>query len=366
MASPIRLLLCDDSSVMRRLIKTALQIDPSLEVVCEAKHGRDAVEKMHDARPDVVIMDVEMPVMDGIDAVREIRKDYPHLPIIMFSSLTSRGAEATLDAIEAGATDFSTKPANVGHVGAAMRHVQYGLIPKIHQWSNRGTNPPFPAMPEMHPEPAPIVAPPPEATVAQATHETAAAIGIGVSTGGPKALATLLSALPLDFPAPILVAQHMPPVFTRLLAERLAAQKGHRVREAVHNEEVRPGDILIAPGDYHLMVRRDEHGVYTKLNQEEPENSCRPSVDPLFRSMAQCYGTDCVGLVLTGMGRDGEGGARELKKLGGRIIVQDEASSVVWGMPGNLVRNGLADQVVPLDQLANTLVRSVRRPVAAS
>ena len=348
---------------MRRLIKTSLQVDPRLRVVCEAKHGQEAVQMLPTANPDVIVMDVEMPVMDGIDAVREIRKRNSYVPIIMFSSLTTNGAQATLDAIEAGATDFSAKPANLGHVEKALEHVRKDLIPKMFHWvkiqltesmASSGDRPP-----QANDGVSANATKPESQSLASQKQVTTpiSAIGIGVSTGGPKALAELIDSLPLDFPAPILIAQHMPPVFTGLLAERLAARKGHRVREATDGEVLKQSEILVAPGDFHLVVQRAGNYVRAGLNQSEPENSCRPSVDPLFRSMAECYGKHCVGVVLTGMGRDGEQGVRALRAQGASILVQDEQSSVVWGMPGNLVRSGLADQVLPLEQLAAEVVR---------
>ena len=425
MSDPIRVMICDDSAVMRRLIKTALKIDPELEVICEAKHGQDALGKMFDARPDLVVMDVEMPVMDGIEAVREIRKRSTTLPIIMFSSLTSRGAELTLDAIEAGASDFSCKPANAGRIEAALAQVQGDLIPKIHQWVQRKSKskttnvglqasrlslPPAGNTPAATEEnestqtkvEAPKLAPrtgasgsPPQSkplanrptqartpigkptngTLDRASKTTGggsggrqgagvslaggsvAVVTVAVSTGGPQALAELIKGLPTDLRVPILIAQHMPPVFTGMLAERLAAHKGHRVREAKHGEEICAGDILIAPGDYHMVVARENKTYVVHLNQDPPENSCRPAADPLFRSVAQTFGRKAMGIVLTGMGKDGAQGADILKKSGATIVAQDEESSVVWGMPGCIVQAGLADTVLPLDQIAAEIVR---------
>ena len=377
MSNSIRVLLCDDSSVMRRLLKAALRVDADIEVVCEAKHGQDALDKLFDARPDVVVMDVEMPVMDGIDAVREIRKRTANLPIIMFSSLTSRGAEATLDAIDAGASDFATKPASAGHITRAMAHVQTTLIPKIHYWCDRPLYRPEqkanPVTRPASPTPRPVARQPVVTNtsaspipVQRVDHGTpVSAIAIGVSTGGPQALAQLVADLPHEFPAPILIAQHMPPVFTGLLADRLAAQTSHVVREAKDGDELKPNEILIAPGDHHMVISRDRSVVRARLNQDEPENSCRPAVDPLFRSFAECYGSKCLGVVLTGMGKDGEKGAEALRQRGARIVVQDEQTSVVWGMPGNVAKRGLADRILPLDQIAMEIVRATQSPRTA-
>lgn len=431
MNDPIRVMICDDSAVMRRLIKTALKIDPELEVICEANHGQDALGKMFDARPDLVVMDVEMPIMDGIEAVKEIRKRSTTLPIIMFSSLNSRGAELTLDAIEAGASDFSCKPANAGRIELALEQVQKDLIPKIYQWVRRKSKtanaglqasrlslPPTEekqtTAPEGEPasggtDAAPLAArsnapslganhkpagnrpsqlrkpigkpatttPPALAsntTVGARTGKQSAGVSlaggsvavvtVAVSTGGPQALAELIKALPTDLNVPILIAQHMPAVFTGMLAERLAAHKGHRVREAKHGEEICAGDILIAPGDYHMVAVRENKRFLVQLNQDPPENSCRPAADPLFRSVAKTFGKQALGVVLTGMGKDGTQGAEVLKKSGASIIAQDEESCVVWGMPGSIVEAGLADTVLPLDQIAAAIVRATERKLA--
>lgn len=366
-----RVLLCDDSSVMRRLIKTALQTDPNVKVIGEAKHGKDACDQAATIKPDVIIMDVEMPVMDGIDAVRTLRKRRMEIPVIMFSSLTSRGAEATLDAIEAGASDFATKPVAAGHIDDAIRHVQNDLIPKVHHWGRRprrvfnppATKPPVAAGRAVPTTPAqnrPLQNRSEQKRPARKTG-TAAAIAIAVSTGGPHALSRIIGQLPVNLNASVLIAQHMPPVFTGLLAERLAAQKGHQVKEATEGDVVEPGTILIAPGDFHMTVERDSTLVRARLGQGVPENSCRPSADPLFRSVAAVYGRNCLGVVLTGMGSDGVNGAAVLSQTGAKIIAQDKETSVVWGMPGNVVDRGLADRVLPLEQIADELIRATAR-----
>lgn len=372
MQNPIRILLCDDSAVLKKVVRIALEADPHLKVVEEAKDGQDAIDKLPAAKPDIIIMDVEMPVMDGIDAVREIRKRGIKIPIIMFSSLTSRGAEATLDAIAAGANDFATKPVGSGHFNEALEGVRRDLIPKVFQWGGRPKTPANPPNTGARTAPAAIKQAPaapkasaPELAAPLPSDQSISAIGIGVSTGGPQALSAVVSDLPVDFPVPILIAQHMPPVFTGLLAERLSALKGHTVREAVDGEVVKPGEILIAPGDHHLLVRRDKTVIRAQLNQEPPENSCRPSVDPLFRSIADTFGNKAIGIVLTGMGNDGANGCQAMRQTGAKVIVQDEETSVIWGMPGNVARRGLADRVLPLNQIATEMTRITKpSPVA--
>ena len=364
MNKEIRVMVCDDSAIMRRLIKTALELEPSMKVVCEAKHGRDAIDQLDQTRPDIVVMDIEMPVMDGVEAVREIRKLGRTLPVIMFSSLTSRGAEASLDAIAAGATDFATKPTGAGHIQQALDSLRRDLIPKLLQWTAGKRADSIGTVPAAEPTntfPS---------RDAEESRRSVAAIAIGVSTGGPQALSKLLSGLPQNFPAPILIVQHMPPVFTGLLAERLSSQTGHCVREATDGDRLTPGTVLIAPGDYHMVASRERDGVHVRLNQEPPENSCRPSVNPLFCSLANCFGDQSLGIVLTGMGQDGTRGAKSLHACGARVYVQDQASSIVWGMPGQVANAGLADRVLPLDQIASQILRvvgsGVREPLTAS
>ena len=363
-------MLCDDSSVMRRLLKDALTPDPQLEVVYEAVNGQDAVDNVGSIHPDVVILDVEMPVMDGIDAARSIRRRCRTLPIIMFSSLTGHGAEATMDALAAGANDFSIKPAGSTNIQSAKEQVHKELIGKIrtlveipHE-SKEKLGAPITAFAAQSgsrrtAQPKPDSSSPPARNVQRTVDGKVSIIAIGVSTGGPDALGKLLTRIPKPFGVPILITQHMPPVFTGLLAKRLSQQSGHRVREAKHGEVVKAGEILIVPGDFHLTVRREKHDIITQLDRNLPENSCRPSVDPLFRSVAKSYGAEAFAVVLTGMGIDGGAGSKVIKQTGGRVFAQDKATSTVWGMPGYVAENGLADRVLPLEQIATGLIRAV-------
>jgi len=268
--------------------------------------------------------------------------------VIMFSTLTERGTAATLDALERGASDYVTKPANVGSVTASMEAVRAQLVPRILALSGRPTGPTLP--------------PPPRR--ATETGSRVDVLAIGASTGGPDALSTVLSALPASLPVPVLVVQHMPPVFTRQFAERLDRRCALRVREATAGEPLRAGEVLVAPGDHHLRLRRTASGVVTTLDQGAPENYCRPSVDVLFRSAAEVYGGHVLGVVLTGMGADGARGSAELAEAGAAVFVQDEASSVVWGMPGSVVAAGAASRVLPLAEVAPA-VRARLREAAA-
>lgn len=353
----IRVMLCDDSATMRRLIKKAIEHEPRIRVVAQAKNGKDALRQIDIANPDAIILDVEMPIMDGIDTAKGIRQKSRSLPIIMFSSLTSRGAEATLDALQAGANDFCTKPTSAGHVDEAIKQVRRELVPKLIAWATKKKNIEKPTLSAVSPaEKKPGSFP-------RKSLSAVSAIAIGVSTGGPAALTEIFQKVPSGFKVPFLVAQHMPPVFTGLLAERLSQQTGHNVIEGSDGQPLTGGQIVIAPGDYHLVVKRQGTQVVTCLNQDPLENSCRPAVDPLFRSVAECYGQKALGVVLTGMGQDGTNGAEKIKALGGSVFIQDEASSVVWGMPRKVYESGFADQMLPLDELANEIAAASRGTV---
>jgi two-component system chemotaxis response regulator CheB len=337
-------LVVDDSVVVRQSVAEALASDPELEVVGTAANGRLALARIPQLNPDVVTLDIEMPEMDGLATLAAIRRDWPKLPVIMFSTVTTRGGLATLDALALGATDYVTKPSMTDSRSAALERVRADLIPRIRVFAGR---------------PAPE-ARPPSPPAQRGGHRPPPArvdiVAIGASTGGPDALSAVLSALPADFPVPILVVQHMPPLFTRLLADRLGSKTVLEVREASAASPIEAGQVWIAPGDHHLAL--DQHDRRRlALHQGPPENSCRPAVDVLFRSVATGYGSHALGLVLTGMGRDGLRGAEALDAAGGRVLVQDEATSVVWGMPGFVAHAGLADQVLPLAEVAAELTR---------
>lgn len=359
--SKIRVLVVDDSVVIRRLLSDVLTQDPDIELAGIAANGRIALAKLPQVNPDVVTLDIEMPELDGLGTLPELRKLYPKLPVIMFSTLTERGALATLDALSRGATDYVTKPANVGSVAAAIQSVKDQLIPKIKalcpQYKPAAVrNAVRPALRSVNERP--ISRFPRRCDV----------VVIGSSTGGPQALTNVLTKLPVSFPAPIVVVQHMPPVFTHHLAARLNQMCSLTVREATANETLRPGEVLIAPGDHHLELQRRGAEVQTVLHQGPPENSCRPAVDVLFRSAARVFGPNCLAVVLTGMGHDGLRGADEIVQAGGAVLAQDEATAVVWGMPRSVVEAGLADQVLPLTSISQELTRhanAVRPSVAA-
>ena len=353
--SRISVLVVDDSVVVRRLVTDVLADEADIDVVGTAPNGRIALAKIPQLNPDLVTLDIEMPEMDGLQTLRELRKAYPNLPVIMFSTLTERGATASLDALELGAQDYVTKPANVGSVQASMQAVREQLAPKIRSLCVR--RPPAVAPPAPPPRPAAVA---PRSGAAAPRREVAPdVVVIGVSTGGPDALSVVLSALPASLRVPVVIVQHMPKTFTRLLAERLDKKSPLSVSEAVHGEPVVPGRVLLAPGDFHLRLRRTHAGVETVLDQGTPENFCRPAVDVLFRSAVAAYGARCLGVVLTGMGSDGARGAQAIVDAGGEVIAQDEATSVVWGMPGAVAAAGLGADLFPLPAVAGAITKRV-------
>lgn len=432
---------------------SAIEQDAAVKVIGSAANGALALAGIEQLRPDVVTCDIEMPVMNGVTTVREIRRRYRDLPVIMFSTLTEQGARATLEALSAGANDYVTKPSNTGAVVASMNAVREQLVPRIkalheaRQAAGRrpaarpavSTTAGAPAVsttaeasaPPVAPTPSPdgsatAAAPPaptaPDPTAPDPTAPDRSAlnrraprravpapsrpaartaprpvpagpapagaavplwlpavrrpsvgridvVAVGCSTGGPDALARVLAVLPASLPVPVVVVQHMPPLFTRLFAERLDRGSPLTVVEATNGQPLLPGHVYVAPGDHHLEVVRSGNGVVTRLHDDPPENFCRPAADVMFRSVAAAFGAAALGLVLAGMGSDGRRGAEVMVAKGARFIAQDAETSVVWGMPGALVQAGLADEVLALSAVATavsdrTLVG--RRPAAST
>ncbi len=339
----VRVLVVDDSVVVRRVVARALASELSMELVGVAPNGRVALERLQQLRPDVVILDLEMPEMDGYATLAAIRAAQPSLPVIVFSHLTSAGAAATLDALALGATGFAVKPRADG-IGLAEAQVRAELLPIV----------------------CAVTSPPPAAPGgssrrADGRRGQVEAVVVAVSTGGPNALVEIVPTLPTDLAVPVLIVQHMPAVFTRTLSERLDRVSKLRVVEAVDGEDVAAGTVYIAPGGRHMALRRDGAGVVVALNDEEPENSCRPAADVLFRSAAEIYGAGVLGVVLTGMGRDGLRGSEAVRAAGGTVIVQSAESAVVSSMPMAVAGAGLADAVLPLDQIGGELASRAAR-----
>jgi two-component system, chemotaxis family, protein-glutamate methylesterase/glutaminase len=345
----IRVMVVDDSVVIRRLVTQALEQDAMIEVVGVASNGAIGLQRIPQFNPDVITLDIEMPDMNGLEMLRRIRREYPQLRVIMFSTLTERGAAVTLEALTLGADDYVAKVSNEGSLDRSMARLREEMIPKIKQFFRMAGQSATAAMPALaygSTAPAAVARP-----IAQSLKLAPRVVVIGVSTGGPTALGAMLPLFPTSFPLPILVVQHMPPLFTRLLAERLNATCQLRVEEAIEGDAVEPGKILIAPGDFHMRVASRGGVIRVCLDQSAQQNSCRPAVDALFASAAELYGGAVLPVVLTGMGQDGLQGAKLLKARGARVLVQDEASSVVWGMPGAVVNAGLANRVLALDEL---------------
>ncbi|HUL16835.1 MAG TPA: chemotaxis response regulator protein-glutamate methylesterase [Terriglobales bacterium] len=348
---PIRILIVDDSSLIRRVLSDELAKDPALAIAGMAANGRIALSKLQQVNPDLVILDVEMPVMDGLETLTEIRKTHPKLPVIMFSTLTERGAAITLDALARGATDYVTKPSNTGSLDASLGQINDQLIPRL-----KALCQPRAKLPKNS---APLGMPVQPRKFPAAVPSRVDILAIGTSTGGPNALAAVIPSIPANFPVPIVIVQHMPKVFTKLLAARLDSLSPLTIQEGQQGCPLKPGEAWLAPGDYHMTVQRQGDFVHLALNQDIPENSCRPAVDPLFRSVANTFGAHVLAVVLTGMGYDGVRGSQHVRENGGQVVVQDEPSSVVWGMPGQVVAAGLADGVYPLSSIAQEIVRRV-------
>ncbi len=420
MTVPLRVLLVDDSAVIRGQLAKIIGAEPGIEVVGRANNGAIGVEKAAELKPDVIVMDIEMPVMTGLEAVVEIRKRDPKTPIIMFSTLTANGADITLEALSRGATDYATKPTNAVGAASALEQVRDDLVAKIRQLGGASTaptstppriprsQPPLPGRSpasKAGPAPgAPVPASPPPSTPrrpaarpapstsspAPAAAETPAptiarpvvapgppkALVIGSSTGGPSALEKMLPRITKPLSIPILITQHMPPTFTTVMAERLDKLCSFPVIEAVDGEPLNAGTCYIAPGGVHLVPVKKGLSVVAKLDDGPKVANCKPSVTVMFDAAAEAYDSKLLVCMLTGMGDDGFTACERLAAKGLPIIVQDEATSVVWGMPGVVAKAGLATQCLPLDDIAPALLShlpggggaasSARKPTATA
>ena len=354
---PVRVVVIDDSITMRTVYRNLLSGGGDIVLAGEAQDGPSGLKLVQERQPDLVLLDVNMPGMNGLDVLSQLHAMAPRLPVVMCSTLTQRGAAFTLDALFRGAADYVPKPVAQGAAGAAMEEFRALLLHRIRALCLR------------LPIEVPAVADPVRSMVLQAARpaEPAASgiVVIGASTGGPQALEVLLAAIPAEFPVPVLIAQHIPPLFVPLLAERLQKRCPLRVREAVDGEPLRPGQVWIARGDWHLRVRADAGGseagdappVHLHLEQDAPIHYCRPSADALFISAARVYGAATLAVVLTGMGSDATDGARAVRLAGGVVLAQDAETSTIWGMPGSVVQAGLANAVLPLGWIATELVR---------
>ena len=343
---PIRVMIVDDSAVIRSFLSRWVNSDPALSVVATANNGRMAIDQVKVADPDVIILDIEMPEMDGIAALPHLLKASPHTKIIMASTLTRRNAEVSLTALSLGATDYVPKPTSVGanDAGETFRRelcAKIAAVAKPRRRVGGGRGAPL----------APRVAPP--IKLRSASMAPPQILAIGSSTGGPQALVKVITGLAPKLSVPVLITQHMPATFTAILAETLARSSGLKCVEGATGMKLEPGCVYVAPGDTHMVIKG--RGGPIELLTTPPENFCRPAVDPMFRSIAAAYGSATLAAVLTGMGADGREGARAIAAVGGTILAQDEASSVVWGMPAAVAQAGLASAVVPLDSVAAEL-----------
>ena len=354
--SDLRVLIVDDSVAVRRALTEALEREPGFIMCGAAPNGALGLELVERSQPDVIVLDLEMPVLDGLDFLTRLRPQHPRLPVLVYSGTAGHANEATLEALWRGASDYLLKPQGLDAAGMDA-FLRAEMLPRLRALarvpaasSGAGT------------------AAAPRAVIATGATGYPGVLVVGASTGGPRALAAALGELPPDFPLPIAAVQHMPLEMSEFLASGLAANCRMRVRLAEDGGAVEPGAIWVAPGGAHLMIARGAAGAggsaraCFRLDHGPEENGCRPAVDPLFRSAASVYGAGTLALVLTGMGQDGVAGARAVHAAGGRVLVQDEASSVVWGMPGAVARAGLADAVLPLAQMGGELLARARAP----
>lgn len=335
---PIKVLVVDDSALLRRIVQDILSVDPRFTVVGTARDGIDALEKITKLTPDLITLDVEMPRMNGLQALKEIVRRF-RIPVIMLSSLTKQGSAITVEALSLGAVDFIAKPALTHE--ASREVLKAELLQKAAAAIHMSV--------QVDPIPKRKITKISDSTLYGATK----AVAIGASTGGPRALEAVLLSLPQNLPASVFVTQHMPPNFTRALAQRLDKSAPLQIKEAEHGEAVYAGVVYLAPGDYHMEVSLDKK---IRLTQDPPVEHVRPSVTVMMNSVVAAYGRNTLGVVLTGMGKDGAEGMAEIKRQGGSTLAQDEATSVIFSMPRAAIQKGVADQVLPLNKIAGAII----------
>lgn len=350
----IKVLIVDDSAFMRKALTSMLQEDPEIKVVGAARDGLEAIQMVQELKPDIVTMDVEMPRMDGITALKEIMSKNP-VPVIMVSSLTTEGAKVTLEALELGAVDFI--PKNLSELSVNIVKIKGMLLEKIKTIAKRGIVKRRPVVKSSEPRVETAKFEPPRTRVS--TERKVGIVSIGTSTGGPKALQDIIPKLPKDFPVPIVIAQHMPPNFTKPFAERLNQLSQLTVKEAEEGEPLKVGVVYVAPGRGHMRLKRRGIETFISISEDREEFIYRPSVDALMLSVAECFPGRSLGVILTGMGNDGAKGAKRIKETGGRVFAQSEDTCVVYGMPKAVVDAGLADKIVPLDEMAGEIINAV-------
>jgi two-component system chemotaxis response regulator CheB len=348
-----RLMICDDSAVIRAAIGRMLEAEPGVRVVARVANGRQALDELKRQAIDVVVLDIEMPEMDGMQALPLLLRADPGLRVIMASTLTTRGADIALKALRLGAADYLPKPSAAAIADDSFRRELVAKVTGLARLRRRAMTPAGQAA---------------ALTLRPASAQRAQLLAIGSSTGGPQALFTLVQGLGADISVPVVLTQHMPPAFTPLLASHLAGIGALPSREARDGEPLRPGHLYVAPGDRHLLIEGSAANLRARVTNGPPENFCRPSVDPMLRSAVSSCGGRVLVVMLTGMGHDGLAGTRAVIEAGGTAVAQDEATSVVWGMPGAIAQAGLCHKVLPLPLLAAAARDLLRggRPVGAT
>ena len=349
----IRVMVVDDSPLVRKIASDFLNKSPDIEVVATAANAEFALQKIPKIKPDVITMDIEMPGMGGLKAIKRIMSENP-TPIIVLSAFAKRGAELTLQALENGAVDFITKP--VGSLSGGIDKVSKELIEKVR---NTATIDVKKLNKQINIQDHLLKGTTKKGEKISYEKGNYKIVAIGTSTGGPVALKTVLQGFPENFPIGIVVVQHMPPVFTKAFANRLDSICHINVKEAQDGDPILPGTALIAPGDFHMIVTRFDHNPHILLHKWEPVSGHRPSVDVLMHSVAREYRSNAIGVIMTGMGKDGAEGIHELKKRGGWIIAQDQETSVIFGMNGEVVKNGDADEVVPVSEISKRIIGKI-------
>jgi len=361
-ADAARLMIVDDSAVVRGLMTRMIAEEPSVQIVASCANGQLAVQKLAHTDVDIILLDIEMPVMDGLTALPKLLEINPAVKVIISSTLSERNAKISLTALELGAADYLTKPQSV----VASVEFKTELLQKLKTFAagarrdrpagskttNERTAVPVPRTP---------VKPAAKAiSLRPAGTQKPQILAVGSSTGGPQALFSFFKALPRDIDVPVVLTQHMPATFTKILAEHIERASGWPCHEAINGEPVRAGQVYVAPGNYHLLVEAKGEQRVIRLSTDAPENYCRPAVDPMLRSLVRAYGAKILTIILTGMGSDGLKGGREVVKAGGTVVAQDEASSVVWGMPGAVADDGLCTAVAPITELASLAARAFK------
>lgn len=344
----IKVLIVDDSAFMRKMLSDLFAGEGDFTVLDTARNGKDAVDKVKRLKPDVVTMDVEMPIMDGIRALEAIMQENP-VPVVMVSSLTQAGAEATVRALALGAVDFVAKVSgpisNISGISAELlTKCRSAVRANVARLSVPVLKSPAPSLPS---------------PLKQVSNDKI--IAIGTSTGGPRALQEIVTKLPASLPCGVVIVQHMPPGFTKSLAERLNSISSLTVKEAEQNDQVQPGVVYIAPGDYHMTVEAGAGKRILKLSQSPPVGGHRPAVNPLFDSVARIYGDKAVGVILTGMGHDGAQGMQAIKRQRGYTIAEDQSTAVVFGMPKSAIELGVIDKIAPITTIAVEIIKAVTK-----